>query len=55
LLQPGQSLFVKGHTYGNALGKVIEVSEMGATHDQMSVIAGPGPGQGPKGPRPPRP
>jgi hypothetical protein len=53
LLQPGQPLVVEGRAYGNALGKVVEVSEIGATYDHMNEIAGPGPG--PKGPRPPRP
>ena len=56
LLQPGQPLVVEGRAYGNALGKVVEVSEIGNSRDQMSEVGAPGPGpKGPRSPRPPRP
>jgi len=63
LLQPGQVLVAEGTVVANAIGKVSEVWQLGASRDQLSPVEAPaGPGRGlrpppPGGPglRPPAP
>jgi hypothetical protein len=55
LLQPGQALVAEGDGFANALGKVIEVRQLGPSRDQLSLVAEPpGPGRD-RRPPPPRP
>jgi hypothetical protein len=57
LLQPGQTVVAEGVGFANAIGKVLEVWQIGASRDQLSQVQvppGPGPG-GKKGRRGPPP
>jgi hypothetical protein len=55
LLQPGQTLVAEGNGFANAIGKVLEVRQLGPSRDQLSLVAEPpGPGRD-RRPRPPRP
>ena len=57
LLQPGQTVVAEGVGFANAIGKVLEVWQFGASRDQLSQVQvppGPGPG-GKKGRRGPPP
>jgi hypothetical protein len=57
LLQPGQTVVAEGVGFANAIGKVLEVWQIGASRDQLSQVKvppGPGPG-GKKGRRGPPP
>ena len=57
LLQPGQTVVAEGVGFANAIGKVLEVWQIGASHAQLSQVKvppGPGPG-GKKGRRGPPP
>ena len=57
LLQPGQTVVAEGVGLANAIGKVLEVWQIGASRDQLSQVQvppGPGPG-GKKGRRGPPP
>jgi hypothetical protein len=55
LLQPGQTVVAAGVGFTTAVGKVLEVWQLGASHGQLSQIQVPaGPGKGDKrGRRPP--
>jgi hypothetical protein len=54
-LQPGQALVAEGDGFASALGKVLEVQELGPSRHQLSLVAEPiGPGQD-RRPSPPRP
>jgi hypothetical protein len=63
LLQPGRTLVAEGSELVSALGKVVEVRQLGPSRTQLSLVAGPpGPGPGPGrapppggGPAPPPP
>jgi hypothetical protein len=48
LLQPGQTLVAEGFGYANAIGKVIEIRQLGASREQLKEVQGPGPGPGGK-------
>jgi hypothetical protein len=53
LLQPGQTVVAEGIGFANAIGKVLEVWQLGASRDQLNQVQvppGPGPG-GKKGRR----
>jgi hypothetical protein len=52
LLQPGQELFAEGTSLETAIGKVLEVREIGASREQLSTVDTP-PGRRP--PPPPNP
>jgi hypothetical protein len=55
LLQPGQALAAQGDGFASAIGKVLEVRQLGPSRDQLSLVAEPpGPGRD-RRPRPPRP
>jgi hypothetical protein len=55
LLQPGQPLVAEGDGFANAVGKVLEVRQLGPSRDQLSLVAEPpGPGRD-RRPPPPRP
>jgi hypothetical protein len=56
LLQPGQVLVAEGRGFANAIGKVFEVQQLGASRDQLSLVeAPPGPGRGRRPSPPPGP
>lgn len=60
LLQPGQTVVVTGTGFANAIGKVLQVWQIGATRDQLSQVQippgkGKGGGGGKKGRRGPPP
>ncbi len=66
LLQPGHALVAEGSELVSALGKVVDVRQLGASQSQLSLVtepAGPGPGRpppppdsgAPPPPPPPRP
>lgn len=48
LLQPGQTVVAEGVGFANAIGKVIEVWQLGASRDQLSQVQVPRPGPGDK-------
>jgi hypothetical protein len=52
LLRPGQALVAKGVKTANAVGIVVDAHEIGASEDQMSIVAEP---RGPGGRPPPPP
>ncbi len=52
LLQPGRTVVAQGDEVSNAIGKVLEVREIGPTRDSLSPVAAPPP-PGPAGPRGP--
>jgi hypothetical protein len=55
LLQPGQTVVAAGIEFANAIGKVFEIRQIGASRDQLNEVqAPPGPG-GKKGRRGPPP
>ena len=55
LLQPGQVLVAEGDGFASAIGKVLEVRQLGPSRDQLSLVAEPpGPGRD-RRPPPPRP
>ena len=41
LLQPGQLLIAEGIGITNAIGRVIEVQELGSSRDQMNLVPTP--------------
>jgi hypothetical protein len=54
LLQPGQALVAEGDAFASALGKVVEVRQLGPSRDQLSLVAEPpGPGRDRRPPPPP--
>ncbi len=55
LLQPGQPVVAEGDGFANPIGKVLEVRQLGPSHDQLNLVAEPpGPGRD-RRPPPPRP
>jgi hypothetical protein len=58
LLQPGQTIVAEGTALVTAMGKVVEVKQIGASREQLSLVEAPpgrGPGRRPPPPGPPRP
>ena len=51
LLQQGQTLVAEGEALASAIGKVVEVRQIGASRTQLSFVQGP---RGPGRPPPPR-
>jgi hypothetical protein len=49
LLQPGQTVAVRGALLDTALGRVIDVRAIGYSSEQMTELDGPRPPRGPKG------
>jgi hypothetical protein len=47
-LQPGQSIVAEGIGFSNALGKVLEVQQIGTSREQLNTIASQGPPRGRK-------
>jgi hypothetical protein len=46
LFQPGQAVVAEGIGFANAIGKVLEVRQLGPSRDQLSLVMGPpGPGR----------
>jgi hypothetical protein len=54
LLQPGQSVVAEGSELVSALGKVVDVQQIGASREQLSLVETP-PRPGPGAPPPPAP
>jgi hypothetical protein len=56
LLQPGKTVVAEGNEVSNAIGKVLEVSQIGPSREQLNFVTVPPPGPGPAGgPAPPPP
>lgn len=54
LLQPGQTILAEGIELSNAIGKVLDVQQIGPTRSQLDTVAPPpGPGRGRRPPPPP--
>jgi hypothetical protein len=55
LLQPGQVLAAEGDGFASAIGKVLEVRQLGPSRDQLSLVAEPPGPVRDRRPPPPRP